>query len=86
MPTFDFTSPEGKVYSVEGPEGATQAQAFDILGAQIGSPAPKDAAPQIGIGEDLGNAAKAAPGRAAASLLGLPGDLYHLGLRALGDN
>jgi hypothetical protein len=49
--------------------------------------APSDSAkPQIGIGEDLGNAAKAAPGRAAASLLGLPGDLYHLGLRALGDN
>jgi hypothetical protein len=36
MPTFDFTSPEGKTYSVEGPEGATQDQAFQILQQHIG--------------------------------------------------
>jgi hypothetical protein len=44
MPTFDFTAPDGKSYSVQGPEGATPEQAFQILQAQIGgaaaAPAP----------------------------------------------
>jgi hypothetical protein len=31
MPSFEFTSPEGKTYQVEGPEGATKEQAFSIL-------------------------------------------------------
>lgn len=45
-----------------------------------------EAPPSVGIGEDLVSSAKTVPGRIAASALGLPGDLYHLGLRALGDN
>ena len=36
MPTFDFTSPQGKTYSVTGPEGATREQAFEILQKQLG--------------------------------------------------
>lgn len=48
-------------------------------------PAASEAAPQIGVGEDLAKAAASAPGRMVASAFGLPGDLYHLGLRALGD-
>jgi len=36
MPTFEFTSPEGKKYSVDGPDGATKEQAFQILQSQIG--------------------------------------------------
>lgn len=36
MPTFIFTSPEGKDYEVGGPEGATQEQAFSILQSHIG--------------------------------------------------
>src|SRR5262249_30622173 len=36
MPTFDFTSPDGKTYSVAGPDGATQDQAFAILQSQLG--------------------------------------------------
>ena len=31
MPDFTFTSPEGKNYTVTGPEGATKEQAFQIL-------------------------------------------------------
>jgi hypothetical protein len=31
MPDFTFTSPEGKSYTVTGPEGATKEQAFSIL-------------------------------------------------------
>jgi hypothetical protein len=45
-----------------------------------------EAPSSVGVGEDLLGAAKTVPGRIAASVLGLPGDLYHLGLRALGDN
>jgi hypothetical protein len=44
MSTFDFTSPDGKRYSVQGPEGATPEQAFQILQSQIGGKTP-DAMP-----------------------------------------
>lgn len=85
MPTFDFTSPDGKVYSVEGPEGATQAQAFDILQSQIGAAKPPEA---VG-GSSVSGAAKSLGvglAEGVTGLAGLPGDLYHMGLRALGDN
>ena len=45
MPTFEFTSPDGKTYSVEGPEGATKEQAFGILQKQLGQAAPATPAP-----------------------------------------
>jgi len=35
MPSFEFTSPEGKKYSVAGPEGATKEQAWGILQKQL---------------------------------------------------
>lgn len=35
MPTFKFTSPDGKQYTVNGPEGATEQQAFQMLQAQL---------------------------------------------------
>jgi hypothetical protein len=38
MPTFDFTSPEGKTYSVNGPDGATTGQAFQVLQQHLGLP------------------------------------------------
>lgn len=84
MPTFEFTSPEGKSYSVAGPEGATSADAFKILQGHLGLASTPE--PSTGLGEDLAGVAKAAPGRALASVAGLPGDLLHLGMRALGDN
>ncbi len=40
MPTFNFTSPDGKSYLVDGPEGATKEQAFGILQTRLGA-APK---------------------------------------------
>lgn len=44
MPVFDFTSPEGKTYSVTGPDGATPEQAFAMLQQHLGGatqpPAP----------------------------------------------
>lgn len=86
MPTFDFTSPEGKTYSVEGPEGATQAQAFEILQQQLSAAKPppsESGGPSLtGVGKSLG----AGLAEGVIGLAGLPGDLYHMGLRALGDN
>jgi hypothetical protein len=35
MPKFQLTSPDGKKYEVEGPEGATPEQAYDILQKQL---------------------------------------------------
>lgn len=43
MPAFTFTSPEGKKYTVNGPEGSTKEQAFQILQKQMGG--AKSAAP-----------------------------------------
>lgn len=47
---------------------------------------PKAEQSSVGVGEDLAGVAKSAPGRIVAGLAGIPGDLYHAGLRALGDN
>lgn len=35
MPAFTFTSPEGKQYTVNGPDGATKEQAFQVLQQQL---------------------------------------------------
>jgi hypothetical protein len=84
MPTFDFTAPDGKSYSVDGPEGATQEQAFSILQQQIGTPAPSaDKSSSVsGVAKSLGTGAA----EGVIGLAGLPGDLYRMGTRALGDN
>ena len=68
MPTFDFKSPDGKTYSIQGPEGATQEQAFQILQQQLGGPpaAPPDKYQQAAIDEQ--SALKAAGGAAPQSL------------------
>jgi hypothetical protein len=86
MPTFDFTDPSGKSYSVDGPDGATPEQAFQILQQHLGTPAEAPKTPSVGVGEDLAKVATNAPGRVVAGLAGLPGDLLHLGMRSLGDN
>ncbi len=41
MPDFDFTSPDGKTYTVSGPPGATSAQAFQMLQAQLSGKPPE---------------------------------------------
>lgn len=43
MPTFKFTSPDGKTYSIKGPDGATQEQAFAILQQQLAAAPGADA-------------------------------------------
>ena len=69
MPSFEFTSPEGKVYTVEGPEGATKDQAFQMLQKQLGAPAEQPSAPpkpegssaKPGFGERMNAAIKDVP-------------------------
>jgi hypothetical protein len=40
MPKFTFTSPEGKSFTVEGPDGSTSEQAFQVLQQRLGANAP----------------------------------------------
>jgi hypothetical protein len=56
MPAFTFTSPEGKSYTVNGPDGATQEQAFQILQQQIGTPTFNKAGIG-GVGSEISRAA-----------------------------
>jgi len=86
MPSFTFTSPEGKNYTVEGPEGATQEQAWGILQQQLQPSQPSK--PQIStmgaVGKALeqsvlptlaGIATGAATGAAAGTVLPGAGNL-----------
>lgn len=71
MPTFEFKSPDGKTYSVEGPEGATPEQAFAVLNQQLGNNSEVTAgglAKSAGVGVVQG----------LAGLAGAPGDLAGL--------
>jgi hypothetical protein len=75
MPVFDFTAPDGKSYTVEGPEGATQEQAFQMLQQQIGKP---QAAPEVGALEDAAKSVGSGLANAAAGVLGGAGDVRSL--------
>lgn len=51
MPIYDVQAPDGKIYSVEAPEGTSQDQIFSFVSSQMGQfNAPK---PQEGIGAAL---------------------------------
>lgn len=52
MPTFKFTSPDGKRYSVDGPDGATEQEAFQMLQSQLGA-GPQAPAPAKPFGQQL---------------------------------
>lgn len=54
MPGFTFTSPEGKSYTVNGPEGATKEQAFQMLQSQLGQ-STQAKSPQADKQSTLGN-------------------------------
>lgn len=78
MPTFDFTGPDGKSYSVDGPDGSTPEQAFKILQGHLSS------APDVGRGVDALKSAAAGLGSATISTLGGLGDLTDLGAKGIG--
>lgn len=80
MPTFQFTSPEGKSYSVQGPDGATPEQAFQILQTQIGgSPAPAAGSSVAGVAKSLGTGLA----EGGIGLAGMAGDLTDLGAKGI---
>lgn len=90
MPTFEFTSPEGKKYLVEGPEGATKEQAFGILQQQLGpapakaAPAPKAEVPAPNTALMSANSANRAIAGIPDAVLNTPNRLLNLGRAAVG--
>lgn len=85
MPTFQITSPDGRRFLVEGPEGSTKEQALAQVQARLAAPPPK--APEATAGE-RGQAALGGVNRGIAGLVGLPVDtvenIINLGLAAYG--
>ena len=84
MPTFEFTSPEGKTYEVEGPEGATHEQAFQMLQTQLGASAPAPAKPTLKqrlVGDDPLKELGAGVGRLPAEVA----NLIDMGLSVFGQ-
>lgn len=99
MPTFEFTSPDGKTHVVEGPEGATKEQAFAMLQQQLGSaqpaapstppPAQPAAPPERSflnqVGRSVGLAGRQFA-QAANGTVGIVGDALNAGLNAVLPN
>src|SRR5687767_202904 len=54
MPSFEFTSPEGKKYTVNGPDGATKEQAFQMLQTQLGAPSQQPKSEGAAIAGEAG--------------------------------
>jgi hypothetical protein len=73
MAAFTFNSPEGKSYTVQGPDGATPEQAFQILQQHLGT---ADAAPSTL--EDAAKSVGAGLANATAGTFGALGDLRNL--------
>lgn len=67
MPVFEFTSPEGKTFEVEGPDGSTKEQAFAILQQRIGQPRQRGQDPRARNGYQK---AAAGTGPIDAALIG----------------
>lgn len=67
MPTFTFTGPDGKKYSVAGPEGATEQQAFQMLQTQLGT---ADSAPASAPSKPPAAPAQAKPLPVEGTLMG----------------
>jgi hypothetical protein len=73
MPAFEFTSPDGKKYIINGPEGSTPQQAYQILQQQIGAGQIKAETP--GIGSQLLSVPKEFVKGAASGLVQAAGGL-----------
>lgn len=70
MPTFSFTSPQGKSYDITGPEGATKEQAFQILQSQLAQSSAPKMAPTVQPAESPGMIEKLAGAGEAALTMG----------------
>lgn len=99
MPRYTFTSPEGKTYDIDGPEGSTKEQAFQILQGQLAAPKKSDVPalapmegrkappePSRGIGEKIVGGAETA----LSTLTGIPatvaGQAYGIGRNLFGQD
>jgi len=60
MPDFTFTSPDGKNYTVSGPDGSTKEQAFQVLQGQLSSGTAKQDQKPSQSAADRGKAALSA--------------------------
>jgi hypothetical protein len=80
MPTFTFTSPDGKTHEVVGPEGATAEQAFDVLKTRLAGQAKQVAedTQKYSPANDTSNTDKFLAGAGASynRLAGGASDLY----------
>lgn len=79
MPDFTFTSPEGKNYTVTGPEGATKEQAYSMLQQQLSAGSGKPEEPAR-TGADY---AKFAAGNVVKGAAETVGPLAELGQKAV---
>ncbi len=81
MPTYEFTSPDGKKYRIEGPEGSTREEAFQLLQEQYdvskGGPPPMDGPessdPPVVEADDAYDFS------AKRMVKNIPGDAYNVG-------
>ena len=60
MPIYVFKSPEGKEYEVEGPEGSTHAQAWEMLQKHLGTQTPTQPSKSLGVVDALDASLKSA--------------------------
>ena len=81
MPTFTFTSPDGRKFKITAPEGTTKEQAFQMLQKHMPAAASKDDGPidqgaahiAIGAGKGLARVGVGAAqiGKEAAKAAGI---------------
>jgi len=89
MPTFVVTSPDGKQYEVNAPDGATEQQAIDYIKSSYQAPTPQEP----GMGSQIARQAGLA-GRAVVQGLSAPANVvtdflsgaYNLGANLLGSS
>lgn len=88
MPTFEFKAPDGKTYSVDGPDGATPEQAFKMLQTHLGSAAaPSEPAAAPEKPSAISDVAMQAPtgfNEGLADTVGAPVDAMSWALRKAG--
>ncbi|MBQ5963139.1 hypothetical protein [Massilia sp. ZL223] len=68
MPTFEFTAPDGRTFTVDGPPGSTKEQAFQVLQSRLQDVPTQPTAADIPVGEEerAYGAQQAAPAPAPA--------------------
>jgi len=87
MAEFTFTSPEGKKYKVNGPDGATHEEAFKILQQHLGAQSeakPEDTKEEPSVLKDVALQVPTGLNEGLADTVGAPVDAVNWGLKKLG--